>query len=360
MWQPSSPGPLAGVHVVDASTFLSGPLAGQALADLGADVTKVEPPDGDPMSRFGRCVGGKSVIYVAANRAKRHVTIDLGGPDGRPRLDRLLDRADVLVTNWRPGVAERLGLDPDRVRATWPRLVWCRISGFGQDGPRAADPAFDAVIQAASGVMPTQGAGPGAARPRPEMVKAFQADKVSALYATQAVLAALVRRGATGRGAVVDVAMLDALAHFNFPDCMAERALPSDDGRGDGIYRQLAMVEAVPTSDGWIMVSPARARQMRAAVEVAGHPEWIEEFRRATAPSEVTARFFELLATVTPGRTTADWMAAFRAADVPVAEVLDADGHLNDDQVRHNGVYRTAHHDVLGAHRYARHPARYS
>jgi crotonobetainyl-CoA:carnitine CoA-transferase CaiB-like acyl-CoA transferase len=315
------------------------------------------------MRRFGRTVEGLSVLWVAANRSKRSVVVDLAEPGGRDQLDRMLDDTDVLVTNWRPGVADRLGLEPDRVRATWPRLVWCRISGFGQDGPRAQEPAFDTVIQAASGIMPGQGASP-LPRPgtadRPEVIKGFVADKVTAAYATQTVLAALVARAGTGQGCVVDVAMLDAMAHFNFVDILAERALPGDDGRGDGVNRQLAAVRSVPTADGWIVVSPARVRQMRAAAEVAGHPEWVEELHRAGDSVAVTVRFFELLAAVTPARSSADWLSAFRSADVPVAEVLDADGHLADPQVVHNQVYAEGDHQVIGRHRYVRHPARWA
>ncbi|MCU4183576.1 CoA transferase [Acidiferrimicrobium sp. IK] len=356
---PSGAAPLAGITVVEAATFLSGPLAAQALADLGAQVVKVEPPGGDAFRRFGRTVEGLSVMWVAANRSKAAAVVDLATAEGRAEMDRLLDTADVLITNWRPGVAERLGLDADRVRGRWPRLVWCRISGFGQDGPKALEPAFDGVVQAASGTMPTQGFSP-AGGGAPQMVRAFQVDKLTAAYAAQATLAALLARATSGAGAVVDVAMLDAAAYFNFTDSMIERALPADDGHGDGINRQLATVQAVPTADGWIMVSPARARQMRAAVEAAGHPEWTDELRRAGDPDSLTARFFELLATVTPQRTTAEWLEVLRAADVPAAEVLDADGHLSDPQVVHNGVYQLADHPTIGRHRWVRYPARFS
>ena len=354
----TAPGPLDGVRVVDAATFLSGPLAAQALADLGADVVKVEPPGGDAFRRFGRSIEGLSLMWVTTNRTKDVATLDLATDEGRLGMDRLLNGADVLVTNWRPGVAERLGLSSERVRATWPRLVWCRISGFGQDGPRAMEPAFDGVIQAASGAMPTQGYSPLAPGP-PQMVRAFQADKLTASYAVQAALAALVRRGTTGEGGVVDVAMIDVVAYFDFVDTMLERALPTDDGAGDGVNRQLASVEAVPTGDGWIVVSPARARQMRSAVEAVGHPEWYDDIRTAGDPVAVTSRFFQRLATVTPGRLSAEWLDIFRAADVPAAEVLDADGHLNDPQVTHNEVYGVAEHPVIGRHRWVRHPARY-
>ena len=346
--------PLAGLTVVDAATFLSGPLAGQALADLGAEVVKVEPPGGDAMRRFGRTVEGLSVLWLAANRTKRLIEVDLSGKAGRRQLDEVLAGADVLITNWRPGVAERLGLHPERVRTTWPRLVWCRISGFGQGGPRALEPAYDSVIQAAAGVMATQGAGGP-----PELVRGFLADKITATYATQAITAALFHRSSTGEGTVVDVAMLDALAYFDFPDVLAARALPSDDGTDDGVNQQLASVRAVPTADGWMVLSPVRARQLRAAMEVAGHPEWGEELRQAGDSAAVTVRFYELFSRVSPTRSTAAWMADLGAVDVPAAEVLDADGHLRDPQVLHNGTYETERRPLVGEHRHARYPARW-
>lgn len=346
-----SGGPLAGLRVVELATFLTGPLATQALADMGATVDKVEPPGGDPMRRFGRSVDGLSLQWAASNRGKRSVTIDLAGDDGRQQLEGLLEGADVMVSNWRPGVAERLGLEPSRLAAAHPGLVWCRISGFGQDGPRALEPAFDSVVQAASGMMATQG------DERPEMVRAYLADKITAVYATQAILAALHRRSATGTGGVVDVAMLDALSYFDFPDVMVERALV-DDRHGDGTNKQLAAVTAVPTADGWLVAAPVRGRQIQAALEVAGHPEWGGQLR-GLEPTAMTARFYQLLASVTPQRPTAHWVDALRAADVPSAEVLGPDGHLQDPQVRHNGIYEEMDHPTLGRVRYARHPARW-
>lgn len=359
--------PLAGVTVVEVSTFLTGPLAALSLADMGASVIKVEPPGGDPMRRFGRCVNGLSLQWLAANRGKETEEVDLAVGAGRARLSALLDTADVLITNWRPGVAQRLGLEPDDVADRWPALVWCRISGFGQDGPRATAPAFDTVIQAASGLMATQG-DPG----RPQLVRGFVADKITATYAAQAILAALVDlRGAAAehvsrrRGVLVDVAMLDALSYFDFPDLMAERTLPTDGprradgGAPDGINHQLRAVVPLPTADGWIVLAPVRFRQLTASFAVVGHPEWALQLAAQEDPVGVTATFYDLMATVTPTRPTEPWITAFAAADVPAAEVLGPDGHLADPQVLHNGVYTEADSPPVGRHRVCRHPARW-
>ncbi|HET9692113.1 MAG TPA: CoA transferase [Acidimicrobiales bacterium] len=345
--------PLEGTTVVDAGTFISAPLAAQALAEMGADVVKVEAPAGDGMRRFGRTVGGLSLLWLATNRSRRFVTADLATLAGRDTFDELLADADVLLTNWRPGVAERLGLAAADVEARHPRLVWCRVTGFGQDGPRAGSPAYDTVVQATTGLTVAQGGGG-----EPQPVRSFLADKVTAGYATQAVLAALVRRASTGRGGAVDVAMLDALAHFDWPDLGVMRALP-DDHDGDGVDHQLAAVRPVPTADGWVVVAAVRGDHVKAVCELAGHPEWLGEILAGPA-TEIAERFYGRLATVFPSAPSAHWLAALAALDVPAAEVLDLDGHLADPQVRHNRTYATADHPVVGRHRYARHPARWA
>ena len=344
--------PLEGIRVVEAGTFISAPLAAQSLAELGAEVVKVEAPGGDGMRRFGRRVAGLSLLWLATNRSKRCVTLDLREPDGRVAFDELLAGADVLVTNWRPGVADRLGLDVDELTARHPRLVWCRVSGFGQDGPRAGEPAYDTVLQAATGLAVAQGGGAG-----PEPVRSFIADKVTAAYAAQAVLAALVRRASTGRGGVVDVAMLDALAHFDWPDLGVMRAIPGDHD-GDGVDRQLAAVRPVPTADGWVVVAAVRAAHVAAVCELAGHPEWPGELL-AGDPTALAEGFYGRLATVFPSRPSAHWLAGLAAADVPAGEVLDLDRHMADPQVRHNGTYATAVDETVGEHRMAVHPARW-
>jgi crotonobetainyl-CoA:carnitine CoA-transferase CaiB-like acyl-CoA transferase len=340
---------LAGLRVVDASTFLSGPIAGRALVDLGAEVVKVEPPGGEPYRNFGRQVRGVGVAYVHTTHGKRVVEIDLKDPAGREELARELHRADVLITNWRPGVAESLGLTPESLRATEPQLVWCRISGYGQTGPDATSPAFDSVIQARTGIMFTQGIS------EPEVVRSYLADKVTGVMAVQGILAAVLRRDRTGDGGVVDVSMLDSLAWFDSFDTLTERTLP-DDG-GDAVNHQLQSVQPTRTSDGWVVIAPVRGRHIRDMADAVGHPEWITELR-ALNGAALTDRLFALVGGVTVHESTAYWLQRFADHDVPVGEVLDLDGHIADPQVVHNGTYQLAKHPVLGTVRVARHPAR--
>jgi crotonobetainyl-CoA:carnitine CoA-transferase CaiB-like acyl-CoA transferase len=292
------------------------------------------------------------VMWAEANLSKELVTLDLKQPAGRDDLLRRLADTDVLITNWRPGVAADLGLVDEEIRHANPGLIWCRISGFGPDGPAAADPAFDAVIQARSGLMHAQGA-PGA----PQAVRSLLVDKLTGTMAVQAVLAALRQRDVTGAGATVELAMLDVMAYFNSFDVLAEEALV--DQPGAAVNGQLASVRPSPTADGWILLSPARARQLGDAAVALGHPEWTAELRAIAEPTEMTERFFHLVASVTPTGTTAHWLELLAAHDVPAAAVLDLPGHLADPQVIHNRTYDTVDHPQLGRMRRARYPARW-
>ena len=345
--------PLRGVSVVEAASYVSGPFAGMMLADLGATVVKVEPPGGDPYRRFGRAEGGVGIMFANANRNKRSEIVDLKTADGRRRLEEMIAGADVLLTNWRPGVAEEMGFDEPTVRSLNSRLVWCRVSGFGQDGPLAGAPAFDTVIQARSGLMAMQG-GPDA----PDSVRGYLVDKVTAAFVAQAIMAALLQRGGTGEGGVVDVSMLDAVAYFMGPELLAERTLVDDPPGRPALAEQLIALRCVPTSDGWVLVSPVRAKQLKGMAAAAGHPEWIDELRGEADPGRRTARIYDMVAGVTPSASTAEWLKRFEEHDVPAAPVLDLDEHLRDPQVEHNRTYVRYEHPALGTVRQPRYPAR--
>lgn len=340
--------PLAGIRVVEAASYVSGPFAGLMLADLGAEVTKVEPPRGDPYRRFGPQDDDGGVIFRAGNRNKRGVAIDLTTADGIAELHTLLDDADVLITNWRPGVAEDFGLDTESVRARWPRLVWVRVSGYGQAGPMATLPAFDSLMQARVGFADSLDGAPA-------LVPSYVADKVTASFAAQSALAALVRRGATGAGCVVDVAMLDALAYFDTPDLFAGHQRPG--AVDDRVLRMLRAPRAMRTADGWFVVAPTTGQQVKRAMIAAGLEHRLGELRSQPDPIAVSERFFELVAPCLTARTTAEWTAIFAAADVPASGVMTKADHIDDAQVVHNAIYRTVPDPTLGEVRRTRHPA---
>jgi crotonobetainyl-CoA:carnitine CoA-transferase CaiB-like acyl-CoA transferase len=345
-------GPLQGTKVVEIASFVTGPFAAMMLADMGAEVIKVEPPTGEPFRRFGRRVAGMSVNFLNANRNKKDVAIDLAEARGAAELTTLLEHADVLVTNWRPGVAERLGLAVEEVRRRFPRLVWVRISGFGPDGPLAATPAFDGLIQARSGLAVAQG------DDAPHAVWAWLADKSTAAFAVQAVLAALVQRGVTGEGAVIELPMLDAFAYFNFPDLLTERTILGEADR-PALNPQMRSVRPVPTRDGWVLLAPVRGAQLKRALVAFGHADRVDELK-GLDPATASHRFFEIAAASTPSKTTTEWLEIFATLDVPAAPVLDFDAHLTDPQILHNQTYVEVTDSRFGTIRQPRFPARFS
>ncbi|HET9068398.1 MAG TPA: CoA transferase, partial [Amaricoccus sp.] len=199
--------PLAGIRVLDLSRVLAGPYCTALLADLGAEIIKLEPPAGDDYRHIGPFRDGESALFTLNNRGKRSLVLDLKDAADLALAREIAARVDVVVENFRPGVAARLGLGPETLRALNPRLVYCSISGFGQEGPFRDLPAYDLVVQAMSGLMAATGEEGGAPLKAGESV----ADLVAGLFASWSILAALVQRGATGEGATLDIAMYDAL-----------------------------------------------------------------------------------------------------------------------------------------------------
>jgi crotonobetainyl-CoA:carnitine CoA-transferase CaiB-like acyl-CoA transferase len=336
---------LAGVKVAEAATFVSGPFATLMLQDLGAEVVKVEGPTGDPTYRFGITHDGVGAMAFNVNRGKRSERIDLKSSEGRRRMDALLADADVFVHNWRPGVAERLGLDPVRVCDQLPALVYVSISGFGDGGPRAGGPVFDSLLQAACGMAAYEGDGDV-----PRLARSYLADKVAAMFATQAVLTGLLHRHETGRGGAYEISMLDAMAYFNFPDAFQHRTfldhqppLPQERNR------------PVRAADGWIVVAPVRGAQIAATASALGHPEWVAELKSAPSAAASVELLLHLMEPVVMSLTTAECSAVFARADVPAEPVLDLDGHLADEQVQHRDLYRIIDSHV-GPARMVRHP----
>jgi crotonobetainyl-CoA:carnitine CoA-transferase CaiB-like acyl-CoA transferase len=340
--------PLAGVRVVESANYISGPFAGLTLADLGAEVVKVEPPGGDPYRKFGPQDADGAVIFRAVNRNKRSVAIDLATKPGLGELFDLLDEADVLITNWRPGVAEAFGLTADVVRARWPRLVWARVSGYGQTGPMSRLPSFDSITQARVGLSAAIG-------DVPVLLPTYVADKVTATYVAQSVLAALVQRGNSGSGCVVDVAMIDALAYFDAPDLLAGHQSP--DGYDDRVDRTLRAPRPLATSDGWIVIAPVSGKQIKRALAAAGLEHALDELRTQTDPFAATELFYRLFDGALRGRSTAEWEAIFAEADVPAGAVMTKAEHIVDEQVVHNATYRIVDDPYAGRVRRPRHPA---
>jgi crotonobetainyl-CoA:carnitine CoA-transferase CaiB-like acyl-CoA transferase len=344
--------PLEGLVVVDTTTFLAGPFGGLILADLGADVIKVEPPGQDPLRRMKSAWHPTSPMAANVNRNKRSITIDLKDSKGTELFYELIRSADVVLFNMRPSAALDLGVDDATLSSLNPRLIRAWLSGYGLSGPRSNEPAFDSTVQAYTGLIATQSASGD-----PAPMRTYIADKVSGMFMVQSVLAALVKRSFTGAGERIDLSMLDSGAYFGFPDIFEDYTF-LDQGPGESGPEAAAIV--VPTADGLIVLAPASGRQLKATLDVVGHPEWKATLLKIVNRSTLMATLTELLQPVLGTETTAVWVDRFSAADVPVAPVLGLPEHLADPQVVENEIYQVYQHPQFGPVRAVRYPARYA
>jgi CoA:oxalate CoA-transferase len=344
-------GPLAGVRVVDGSSFVSGPFAGQMLADLGAEVIKVEPPRGDPFRRFGRPTTPISALFGSCNHGKRSVSLDLKAPDGRAALLELLAVSDVWLSNWRPDVAARLQIGDDVLAATNDQLIRIYITGYGPTGPLAMAPAYDTIVQAHSGMtdaLSTDGT--------PVISPGYPVDKLTATMATQAVLAALFARERSHIGDRIDLSMLDAASYNNFSDLFVNRAFV-DRQPVSARNPHATALRPLPAADGWVVVAPVSGANIKSTCELAGHPEWVPEILGQTDETGVSHALFSRLEEVFPSHPVQHWLDLLAAHDVPAARCLTMDEHLSDPQVLHADTYLVEEWDGIGRVRTAGYPA---
>jgi crotonobetainyl-CoA:carnitine CoA-transferase CaiB-like acyl-CoA transferase len=350
---PDDERPLSGVRVLEVGSYVSGPLAALMLVELGATAVKVEPPGGDPMRSFGLRHRGLSALWVNVNHEKRSVVINLKSDEGREQMLALAAESDIVILNWRPGVAEGLGLGDDVLAAANPGLIRIVISGFGETGPRARTPVFDILLQAMSGLAAME-----TASEHPTAVRSLIADKTSASFAVQAALAALYKRSRTGKGARIDLAMLDVMSYFDFPDLCQDRTfLEPDPGTPTDLARTRSAL--LQTQDGYVAISPVSGRQIGNTCTAVGHSEWKDELKQIHNPTELMNALYERVEAITKTDTTSHWLAAFADHDVPAAPVLSADEHFVDPQVVHNHLYSTTASPV-GPVRRVRYPAIYN
>lgn len=323
-------GPLAGVRVLDLTTFLSGPFATELLADLGADVIKLESPEGDPSRKIPpHFVDGDSAYYLAHNRNKRSIAVNLKTESGLQVALDLVAAADIVIENFRPGVAARLGLDPHALRAARPALTWVSISGFGQVSPWRDRPAYDIVVQALSGVMSLTGQPEG-----PAVRLGIPAgDLVAGMYAAMAAVTALYARAHSGTGSLIDVSMLDgqlSMLSYQAVYAMVSGITPRPQGsRHDSIptYRTFA------AGDGRDVVVAANTERMwRSLCDVLGVGDLVADPRFADAHSRLTneAELSPLLEEAFKARTAVEWSDLLAAAEVPVAMVKTVTEALAD------------------------------
>ena len=355
---PTQAGPLAGTRVLDLTTMISGPIATRMLGDQGADVIKVEPPgSGDLVRRMGILRGDVSATFVAANRNKRSVVVDLRQPGGLEVLHRLVRGADVFVQNFRPGTAERMGIGEAALRAIRPDLVYASISGFGEDGPLARKRVYDPLVQALSGLADIQR---DRETGRPRMVRLIVPDKLTAVTAAQAITAALLARARTGRGQHVRLSMLDATIAFLWPEGMAGLTFPGRDDRGE--RASLAQDLVYQTADGWLTAGAVSDAEWRGLCRALGRPEWLEDPRFDTPAGRVANADERLALTADALRTrpSAEWLALLDAEGVPCAPILRRADVLTHEQVLANALVVESEHPSAGPVRDARPAARFS
>ncbi len=338
---------LAGIRVVDLTRIISGPFCSMFLADMGAEVIKVEDPDaGDPIRKQGAMRNGYSLYFASFNRNKRSMSLDLRSAGGKAILRDLIRGADVVINNYRPGVMDKMGFGRDALRALKPDIVSCHITGFGLDGPYRDRPSFDFIAQAMSGFMSVNGVEGG-----PPMRAAPPiSDLVAGAYAAMGVLAALVRRDRTGEGEEVSTAMTDGMMSmlaFLATNYFATGERPLRTGNDHALVSPYGLFEA---SDGQIAVAPANDTFYFKLIDALGlahlkdHPDFqtnADRFgRRDAINAEINAR--------TRRETVAHWIEKLNAAGVPCSRVLAIDEVFEDPQSRHQNMRVTIDHSQAG------------
>src|SRR3984957_18320290 len=326
-------GPLQGVRVVDLTAVVSGPFATMFLADQGADVIKIEPISGDSARRSRAAIdksGEFSAMFISSNRGKRSLSIDMKSDAGREVLARLVAQADVLVQNFRPGTMERLGLGAEELRARFPRLIYVSISGVGEAGPYAKKRVYDPIIQALSGFADIQSQ---AVTNRPQMIRTIVADKTTSVFTAQAVSAALYAREKTGQGDHIQVAMLDVMLSYLWPEGMAQytgvgaqpgTSCPNE--RPDLVFK---------TTDGYIGAGTLSDSEWQGFCTAAGDPELAKDARFTTQRGRnvnANARIHKMGEYIAQ-RSTAEWLQRLDAADVPCAPILRRGEIVGNEQV---------------------------
>jgi len=352
-------GPLAGVRVLDLTAVVLGPLATQILADYGADVIKIEGPEGDLMRANGISLHkGMSSIFLTINRNKRSVCLDLKTEAGRDALCRLIPTCDVLVHNMRVQAIERLGFGYEAVSALNPRIVYCVATGFGQDGPDRDRPAFDDIIQSACGMVDVVSRG----RDEPDYVPSLVADKTTGMALANAVLAGLYHQARTGRGQSVEVPMLETMTSFMLAEHLGGltfRPAPAKAG-----YPRLLEGGRKPhrTKDGWVAMLPYTDRQTQAFFEGAGRPELAEWVRTADRRDKnaYVRQLYAHMREITPLRTSAEWLAACEALDVPATRIYALDDLPGHPHLEATGFFEDVDHPTEGPIRQMRPPTRFS
>ena len=354
---------LQGIRIADLTSVVFGPYCTQCLADLGADVIKIEPPEGDIFRRAGvrqERAPAMGAVHMNLNRSKRSVVLDLKSPDGLAAMFELIASCDVFIHNVRQDAIARLGLDYESVKAVCPDIIYVHCVGFGSSGPYAHLQAYDDIIQSLAGTATLLPRVDG--NPTPRYVPSLIADKVAGLYAVQAVQAALIHQLRTGEGQRVEVPMFEAFAQFALLEHLFGKTW-CDSGMLAGYPRQLdPNRQPMRTQDGYVCVVPYTDATWVRFFEIAGHPEILadERFSTPSARQRHTSLLNMEMARVLQNRPTVEWVNLLNAASIPAMPVNDLECITDDPHLQATGFFQRRHHAMAGDYLEMRAPLRFS
>ena len=339
--------PLAGVRVLEFGQAVSSPLCTMLLGDLGADVVKIEPPHGDAARGYGPpFVSGESPYYLSCNRNKRSTVLNIKHADGAKIVRRMCEQADIIVSNFRPGVMDRLGIGYESIKTVNPALIYCQVTGYGPTGPFADQPSYDQVAQGMSGLMSVT----GTTESGPIRVGVAIGDVLAALHATVGVLGAWAHRQNTGEGQRVDTSLLGAILGiltYQTGRYLADGSEPQREGNDHPVA---APYGAFSTRDGQINITIANETMWRRLADVLGHPEWVDDPRFANNAERVNNRqaINELVTSALKSDTVNNWVTRLNDAGVACGPIWTIGEALESEQVAHMGIIQQVEHDLAG------------
>lgn len=353
------PSALEGIRVLDLTQIMAGPFCAMLLADLGAEVIKIEKPRGGDDSRrmAPPYYNGESAAFIAMNRNKYGLALDIRTPAGKEILGRLIASADVLVENFRPGTMARLGFGFEQVHAKYPALIYCSISGFGQTGPDRERGGFDLVTQAMSGVLSVTGT-----PQEPAKVGVPISDLNAGLFASHAILAALLFRARTGEGQYIDTSLFEAALAYTIWESNEYWATGSPPQRLGTAHRLSAPYQVLATSNGWIAIGAANQRNWERLAQALGRADLLHDPRFADNGKRMQhlAELVETLTATLKTRTTEEWLRVLEAADVPCGPVMALDQVYHYPQTRARNMDVEIEHPVAGRVHAIGFPVKYS
>jgi crotonobetainyl-CoA:carnitine CoA-transferase CaiB-like acyl-CoA transferase len=349
-------GPLQGFRVLDLSRILAGPWASQMLADLGAEVIKIERPgSGDDTRAWGPpympdesgAATTETAYFHGANRGKKSLCIDMGSPRGQVLIRDLVKHCDVLVENFKVGGLARYGLDYESLKAINPKLVYCSITGFGQTGPYAARAGYDFMIQAMGGMMSVTGEADG----QPMKIGVALADILTGLYAANAIQAALIHQQKTGQGQYIDMALLDVQVATLANQAMNYLASGNNPRRLGNAHPNIVPYQAFETADGYMILAVGNDAQFERFCDLAGYPELAADERFQKNSNRVRHRetLVPQVSAIMQTKTSADWIELLNARGIPCGPINDLEQVFADPQVRHRGMQLELEHPVAGS-----------